>query len=83
MAMAPDPPAGEAAYARAEGRRALSPLVGLSPEDRARHRFDEALDAAGVRADYVMETLASNTACALALSGMITHHGSRSFGARL
>ena len=45
------------------------PLIGLSPEDRARHRFDEALDAAGVRADYVMETLASNTACALALSG--------------
>ena len=68
VAMAPDHPLTKR---RKLGPKDVArfPLIGLSPEDRARHRFDETLTAAGVRADYVIETLASNTACALALSG--------------
>ncbi|MEM8837735.1 MAG: LysR substrate-binding domain-containing protein [Pseudomonadota bacterium] len=45
------------------------PMIGLSPEDRARHRFDAILDEAGVSPDYVVETPSSTTTCALALSG--------------
>lgn len=45
------------------------PLVGLVSEDRARHRFDEALAHAGVEPDYVIETPSSVTVCALCLSG--------------
>lgn len=45
------------------------PLIGLAPEDRARHRFDEALAEAGVAPDYVVETPSAATICALCLSG--------------
>jgi len=45
------------------------PMIGLAPEDRARHRFDAILNDAGVTPDYVVETPSSTTACALALSG--------------
>lgn len=45
------------------------PMIGLAPEDRARHRFDAILEQAGVVPDYVVETPSSTTACALALSG--------------
>ncbi|WP_041951799.1 LysR family transcriptional regulator [Ahrensia kielensis] len=44
-------------------------LIGLVPEDRARHRFDAALAASNVEPDYVVETPNSVTVCALALSG--------------
>jgi DNA-binding transcriptional LysR family regulator len=45
------------------------PMIGLAPEDRARHRFDAILKEAGVSPDYVVETPSSTTTCALALSG--------------
>ena len=45
------------------------PMIGLAPEDRARHRFDAILSEAGVAPDYVIETPSSATACALAMSG--------------
>lgn len=45
------------------------PLLGLTPEDRARHRFDAALMQEGVTPDYIIETPNSSTICALALSG--------------
>lgn len=46
------------------------PMLGLSPEDRARHRLARVLEAAGVKADYVVETPNSATICALALEGV-------------
>ena len=45
------------------------PMIGLAPEDRARHRFDSILNEAGVSPEYVVETPSSTTTCALALSG--------------
>ncbi len=45
------------------------PMIGLAPEDRARHRFDSILSEAGVSPEYVVETPSSTTTCALALSG--------------
>lgn len=45
------------------------PLIGLAPEDRARHRFDKALAEAGVVPDYVIETPGAATVCELALTG--------------
>ncbi|MGO4851383.1 LysR substrate-binding domain-containing protein [Phaeovulum sp. W22_SRMD_FR3] len=45
------------------------PLIGLTPEDRARHRFDQALAEAGVTPSYIIETANSSTICALALAG--------------
>ena len=57
-------------------REALGPtdligqaMIGLAPEDRARHRFDAILSEAGVSPEYVIETPSSTTTCALALSG--------------
>lgn len=44
-------------------------LIGLAPEDRARHRIDETLRAEGVEPDYIVETPSSSTICALALAG--------------
>ncbi|CAM3220955.1 LysR substrate-binding domain-containing protein [Paracoccus nototheniae] len=45
------------------------PLIGLTPEDRARHRFDQAMADAGAEPDYIIETPNSSTICALAMSG--------------
>jgi DNA-binding transcriptional LysR family regulator len=45
------------------------PMIGLAPEDRARHRFDAILEQAGVSPEYVVETPSSTTTCALVLSG--------------
>lgn len=45
------------------------PLIGLAPEDRARHRFDEALAKANVEPNYIVETPSATTICALCLSG--------------
>ncbi|MBI1219380.1 MAG: LysR family transcriptional regulator [Rhodobacteraceae bacterium] len=45
------------------------PLIGLTPEDRARHRFDQCLAEGGVIPNYIIETPNSATICALALSG--------------
>lgn len=45
-------------------------LIGLSPEDRARHRINTALEAEGVEPDYIVETPSSSTICALALAGV-------------
>ncbi|MDB6454227.1 LysR substrate-binding domain-containing protein [Falsirhodobacter sp. 20TX0035] len=45
------------------------PLIGLTPEDRARHRFDQAMADAGVAPSYIVETANSSTVCALAMSG--------------
>jgi DNA-binding transcriptional LysR family regulator len=45
------------------------PLIGLTPEDRARHRFDAAMAEAGIAPDYIIETPNSSTICALAMSG--------------
>lgn len=45
------------------------PMIGLAPEDRARHRFDAILSEAGVSPEYVVETPSSTTTCALALAG--------------
>jgi DNA-binding transcriptional LysR family regulator len=45
------------------------PMIGLAPEDRARHRFDAALAEAGVVPDYVIETPGAATVCELALTG--------------
>lgn len=45
------------------------PMIGLAPEDRARHRLDAILNEAGVAPEYVVETPSSTTICALALSG--------------
>lgn len=45
------------------------PMIGLAPEDRARHKFDAILHEAEVTPEYVIETPSSTTACALALSG--------------
>ncbi|WP_299472434.1 LysR substrate-binding domain-containing protein [uncultured Roseibium sp.] len=45
------------------------PMIGLAPEDRARHRFDAILKEAGVSPEYVVETPSSTTTCALALTG--------------
>lgn len=45
------------------------PMIGLAPEDRARHRFDAHLLDAGITPEYVIETPSSTTTCALALSG--------------
>jgi DNA-binding transcriptional LysR family regulator len=46
------------------------PLIGLSPEDRARRRIDAALAAEGIEPDYIVETPSSSTICALALAGV-------------
>lgn len=45
------------------------PLIGLTPEDRARRRFDQALTEAGISPSYIVETANSSTICALAMSG--------------
>lgn len=45
------------------------PLIGLAPEDRARHRFDKVLSEAGVVPEYVIETPGAATVCELALTG--------------
>ena len=45
------------------------PLTGFSPQDRPRHRLDEAFEAAGARPDDTIEMPASTAACALALCG--------------
>jgi len=45
------------------------PLIGLTPEDRARHRFDQAMAEAGVAPSYIVETANSSTICALAMAG--------------
>ena len=45
------------------------PMVGLAPEDKARHRFDTVLEDAGVTPHYVIETPSAETVCALVLSG--------------
>jgi DNA-binding transcriptional LysR family regulator len=45
------------------------PMIGLAPEDRARHRLDAIFNEAGVTPEYVVETPSSTTICALALSG--------------
>ncbi len=68
IAMAPDHPL---ARRRTLGPKDVAryPLIGLSPEDRARRRLEAVLDAAGVCPDYVIETPAASTACALALTG--------------
>lgn len=44
-------------------------LIGLAPEDRARHRIDAVLSDHGVTPNYVVETPGSATICALALAG--------------
>lgn len=45
-------------------------FIALAPEDRARHRITEILDAAGVRPEIVVETPSAGTICALALEGV-------------
>lgn len=45
------------------------PLIGLTPEDRARHRFDQAMAEAGITPSYIVETANSSTVCALAMAG--------------
>ncbi|MGP9680220.1 LysR substrate-binding domain-containing protein [Halomonas sp. AOP27-A1-41] len=45
------------------------PLIGLAPEDRARHRFDATLAEEGGAPDYVIETPSSMTVCELSLTG--------------
>lgn len=45
------------------------PLIGLSPEDRARQRFDETMKNAGHEPKYVIETPNAATICALAQEG--------------
>lgn len=68
IAMAPRDPLAE----RDEigpGNLAGRPMIGLAPEDRARHGFDAILEGAGVAPDYVVEPPSSTTTCALALSG--------------
>ncbi len=68
IAMAPDHP-----LTRKPGLSALDlnniPLIGLTPEDRARHRFDHAMAEAGVTPSYIVETANSSTVCALAMAG--------------
>ncbi|MCA0206275.1 MAG: LysR family transcriptional regulator [Proteobacteria bacterium] len=68
IAMAPDHPLARKEVVTPADLVAW-PLIGLSPEDRARHRLDAALREAGHRADYILETPSSATICALALSG--------------
>lgn len=46
------------------------PFIALAPEDRARHRITEILDAAGARPEIVVETPSAGTICALALEGV-------------
>lgn len=45
-------------------------FVALAPEDRARARLTQALEAAGAHPEIVVETPASATVCALALEGV-------------
>lgn len=45
-------------------------FIALAPEDRARQRLEQLLDAAGSRPQVVVETPASMTVCALALQGV-------------
>ncbi|MHA7777340.1 LysR substrate-binding domain-containing protein [Roseibium sp. M-1] len=45
------------------------PIVGLAPEDQARHRFDTAMKRAGVTPRYIIETPNAATVCALVLTG--------------
>jgi len=44
-------------------------LIGLAPDDRARHRIDAVLSDHGVTPNHVVETPGSATICALALAG--------------
>ncbi len=44
-------------------------LIGLAPEDRARHRIDRVFKDAAQEPGYVIETPSSTTICALALAG--------------
>ena len=46
------------------------PFVALAPEDRARARLTQALDAVGAKPEIIVETPASATICALALEGV-------------
>ncbi|MEC4589662.1 LysR substrate-binding domain-containing protein [Nitrospirillum amazonense] len=46
------------------------PFIALAPEDRARHRITEILEAANVRPEIVVETPSAGTICALALAGV-------------
>lgn len=46
------------------------PFVALAPEDRARARLAQALEAAGAHPEIVVETPASATVCALVLEGV-------------
>jgi DNA-binding transcriptional LysR family regulator len=45
------------------------PLIGLSSSDLAQQRLESALEAAGVRGRFVVETPYSHTQCALVLAG--------------
>lgn len=46
------------------------PIVSLAPDDTARKRFDEALQAAGVRARIAVETQFAATVCEFAVHGL-------------
>jgi len=46
------------------------PFVALAPEDRARGRMTQALDAASAKPEIVVETPASATVCALVFEGV-------------
>lgn len=45
------------------------PFIGLSPEDRARHRLETVMKEAGEELNVIIETPNSTTVCALALGG--------------
>ncbi|MEX1058013.1 MAG: LysR substrate-binding domain-containing protein, partial [Natronospirillum sp.] len=68
IALAPDHPlASEQSLSPSD--IAHYPLIGLSPEDQARRRFETAIRDAGFEPNVVVETPNSSAICALALSG--------------
>ena len=68
VAMAPDHPL---ARVTTIGPKDLEkwPMIGLSSEDRARHRFETIMRDAGCTTNYIIETSSSSTICALASVG--------------
>lgn len=68
IAMPPDHPLVTRPVVRAADLADV-PMIGLTPEDRARQRFDLCLREAGIVPNYVVETPNSVSICALALRG--------------
>lgn len=67
-AMPKDHPLADRAIVQAQDLHNMA-FIALAPEDRARARINEALEAAGARPQIVVETPNSATICALALAG--------------